>query len=191
MPDSHFQTLVTRLRAGDDDAAAELVRLYEPDLRRFLRVRLAKSGSVKRAVESADICQLVFADFLPRVRKGEYDLDNAEQLRKLLFTMSRNKYLKTVKRYRAARRDAGRVSNQDVGDLQVAGLESTPSAKVSRAEQIELVLTRLTEQERFIADQRRARRSWSQIAQALGESADAVRVRFSRRIDGLIAELHR
>jgi hypothetical protein len=35
-----FRELIRRVRAGDQDAAAELVRQYEPTIRRVVRVRL-------------------------------------------------------------------------------------------------------------------------------------------------------
>src|SRR5438093_23624 len=39
--DLSFPELVRRVRAGDEDAAAELVRRYEPAIRRSIRLRLA------------------------------------------------------------------------------------------------------------------------------------------------------
>src|SRR5262245_7793683 len=40
LDDKAFQDLISKVRAGDDDAAAELVRLYEPAIRREVRLRL-------------------------------------------------------------------------------------------------------------------------------------------------------
>jgi DNA-directed RNA polymerase specialized sigma24 family protein len=56
-PDT-FQNLIERVRARDEGAATELVRRYEPMVRRAARVRLAD-----RLLDSMDICQPVMASF--------------------------------------------------------------------------------------------------------------------------------
>ena len=85
-----FEELIRRVRAGDPGAAAELVRNYEPAIRRAVRFRLADArlGSL---LESMDICQSVLASFFVRVATGQYELETPEQLLKLLTAMARNK----------------------------------------------------------------------------------------------------
>src|SRR6516165_1899580 len=60
-----FQDLIRRIRAGDPEAAAELVRRYEPTIRRAVRVRLvdARLGAL---LDSLDVCQSVLASFFVR-----------------------------------------------------------------------------------------------------------------------------
>src|SRR5262249_39259404 len=53
-----FQDLITRVRAGDRDAAAEFVRRYQPLLRRTVHVRL-RDQRLRRVVDSMDVCQSV------------------------------------------------------------------------------------------------------------------------------------
>src|SRR5438309_2196398 len=88
-PDS-FDDLIRRVRAGDQAAAAELVRRYEPAICRAVRFRLADSRLV-RLLDSMDICQSVLASFFVIAAAGQYDITQPEQLLKLLVAMARNK----------------------------------------------------------------------------------------------------
>ena len=67
--DTSFEELITRVRAGNEEAAAELVREYEPEIRREIHFRLT-DPSLRRIVESVDICQSVLANFFARDRKS-------------------------------------------------------------------------------------------------------------------------
>src|SRR5271166_2466222 len=85
-----FQALLGRVRAGDAQAASELVRRYEPAIRRAARVRLVDTR-LNRLLDSMDICQSVLASFFVRTALGQYELETPEQLLKLLAVMARNK----------------------------------------------------------------------------------------------------
>ena len=65
--DTTFQDLIRRVRAGDGQAAVELVRLYEPTIRRVARVPLADSR-LQRLFDSQDVCQSVFGSGDPGAR---------------------------------------------------------------------------------------------------------------------------
>src|SRR5580693_5611554 len=106
-PDS-FLELIARVRAGDEHAAAELVRHYEPAIRRAARVRLVDTR-LNRLLDSMDICQSVMASFFVRAALGQFDLNTPDQLLRLLATMTRNKLIGQVKGHGAARRDFRRV----------------------------------------------------------------------------------
>ena len=95
-----FRELIDRIRAGDQDAATEIVRRYEPTIRRAVRFRLVDSR-LGAAFDSMDICQSVLASFFVRASAGEYELDTPEQLLKLLGRMARNKLASQVRRERA------------------------------------------------------------------------------------------
>ena len=53
-----FEELIRRVRARDQEAAAELVRRYESAIRPAVRVRLANARPGNR-LDSMDICQSV------------------------------------------------------------------------------------------------------------------------------------
>ena len=73
MPEENsFDGLVARLRCGDPDAAAELVRRYEPAIRAAVRGRMADTR-LRRLFDSMDVCQTVLDSFLARVALGQYE----------------------------------------------------------------------------------------------------------------------
>jgi RNA polymerase sigma-70 factor (ECF subfamily) len=91
MPEeASFSDLVQRARNGDARAAAELVRRYEPAIRRAVRFRLTDAG-LRRLLDSTDICQSVFGSFFIRLAAGQYDIEKAEDLLNLLVTMAQHK----------------------------------------------------------------------------------------------------
>ena len=51
-----FQDLIGRVRVGDEQAAAQLVRTYEAQIRREVRLRMT-DPRLRRLVDSMDICQ--------------------------------------------------------------------------------------------------------------------------------------
>src|SRR5947199_10809469 len=110
MPDAlSFPDLIRKVQAGDQDAAAELVRRYEPTVRRVVRFRLT-DARLGAAFDSMDICQSVLASFFVRTAAGQFDLGRPEDLVKLLATMARNKLASQARRERAGRRDRRRVT---------------------------------------------------------------------------------
>jgi RNA polymerase sigma-70 factor (ECF subfamily) len=66
--DNNFADFLRRVRAGDGQAAAELVRRCESAVRVAVRMRLADSR-LRRVVDTMDLCQSVLASFF--VRAGD------------------------------------------------------------------------------------------------------------------------
>ncbi|HEY5311461.1 MAG TPA: sigma-70 family RNA polymerase sigma factor [Pirellulales bacterium] len=183
-----FPELIARVRAGDEEAARELVRAYEPHVRRLIRVRLTDPG-LKRQMDSVDICQSVLGSFFVRAALGQYDIDAPEQLIKLLATMARNKLVNHVDQQHAARRDVRRNEKTSANALDVATNGPTPSRIVSARELLAEARSRLTPEERYLVEQRSGGRTWNELATELGQTADALRVRLGRRLKLLAAEL--
>ena len=52
--DAQFTSLIQRVRAGDEQAVQELVRDYEPFIRRSIRIRL-RDPRLRRVFDSTDI----------------------------------------------------------------------------------------------------------------------------------------
>ena len=88
--DGNFDAAIRRIRAGDETAAAELVRRYEQLIRREVRLHL-EDDRLRRLFDSMDVVQSVLASFFIRTAAGEYDLDRPEQLAALLVQMTRKK----------------------------------------------------------------------------------------------------
>src|SRR5260370_24783284 len=107
MDETSFFTFMKRVRAGDEQAATELVRLYEPEIRREVRLRL-RDSRLRRDFDSVDICQSVLASFFVRPALGQYELEKPEELIRLLVTMTRNKLVGQVRKQQTQGRDLRR-----------------------------------------------------------------------------------
>jgi RNA polymerase sigma-70 factor (ECF subfamily) len=183
-----FEELIRRVRAGDPGAAAELVRNYEPAIRRAVRFRLADArlGSL---LESMDICQSVLASFFVRVATGQYELETPEQLLRLLTAMARNKLTSQARKQHALRRDSRRVSGGDEAAGKLVATGENPSSQVEARDLLQEVHRRLSPEERRLLELRNQGYDWAGIASELGGSAEALRRRLSRALDRVSQEL--
>ena len=189
MSDSQtFDDLINRIRQGDGEAAAELVRRYEPELRVLARVRLT-DPALRRVVDSMDICQSIMANFFVRVAAVQFDLETPEQLLGLLATMVRNKATDRVRREQRDRRDVRRVAKTSVEELGLQESQKTPGSMVAHKELLQLVRDQMSKEENEIAIHRLNGCSWDEIAQQMGGTAEALRKRFARAIDRVANEL--
>jgi RNA polymerase sigma-70 factor (ECF subfamily) len=186
--DLDTRDLLGRLRAGDGDAAAELVRRYEPEVRRAIRVRLT-DPRLRRVLDTLDVCQSVLGNFFVRVAAGQFDLDSPKQLLALLVTMARNKVLDHARRQQADRRDQRRVEAGGAGLDAVADDAAGPSRIVAGRELLERVRGLLSDDERALADQRAQGRDWAAIAAERGVGAEALRKRLARALDRVARQL--
>jgi RNA polymerase sigma factor (sigma-70 family) len=187
--DLSFQELIRRVRRGDQGAAAELLRQYEPEIRRIVRVRLTDPG-IRRVVDSMDVCQSVMGNFFVRCAHGQFDLHEPQQLLKLLVRMTQNKVLDHVRRQQADRRDRRReqgTPSEALSDL--PGREASPSFIVAGRDLLQAVRSRLTDEERYLAEQRDLGRDWAELAAELGKGAEALRKQLARAIDRVAHEL--
>jgi RNA polymerase sigma-70 factor (ECF subfamily) len=188
LEDNPFQELIRRVRAGDEAAAAELVRRYEPTIRRVARVRLA-DDRLRRQFDSMDICQSVFASFFVRAALGQFELDSPEQLLGLLVSMSRKKVIDHAREEGAARRDYRRRMPEGLEGQDFVAADASPSVEVAAGELLVEFRKRLTDEERRLAEQRAAGRGWAEIAAECGGSPEALRKQLARGIDRVGQEL--
>jgi RNA polymerase sigma-70 factor (ECF subfamily) len=182
-----FQSLIRRVRAGDESAAAELVRSYEPAIRRAARVRLADTR-LQRLFDSIDISQSVFASFFVRAALGQYEINGPDQLLRLLVNMSRKKLTDHARHQAAARRDYRRELAGLSEDAFVA-TGPDPTQQASSRELLEEFRRRLSPDERRLADLRAAGQNWPQIAADVGDSPEALRKKLTRAINRIAADL--
>jgi RNA polymerase sigma-70 factor (ECF subfamily) len=181
-----FADLLRRVRAGDDQAAVELVRRHEAAVRLEVRRRL-RDLRLRRAVDSLDICQSVFATFFLRAAAGQYDLGQPAQLVKLLISIARNKVAYLARKERAQRRDGRRVEPANLDGLE-AGSPS-PSQLVAGADLLREFRRRLTAEEERLADLRAQGRSWAEIAAELGGTPQARRMQWTRTVGRVARQL--
>jgi RNA polymerase sigma-70 factor (ECF subfamily) len=182
-----FGEFISRIRAGDGQAAEELVRRYESAIRLAVRTRLT-DPALKRQFDSVDVCQSVLASFFLRAAAGQYDLDEPAQLVALLVRMAQNKLAGQVRFHQRQRRDARQAVGMDAAGQQAAS-DPSPSRVVAGRELLEALRGWLTAEERDLADRRAAGQAWAEIAAALGGTATARRMQLKRAIDRVAPEL--
>ncbi|MBY0524996.1 MAG: sigma-70 family RNA polymerase sigma factor [Gemmataceae bacterium] len=188
--EQEFRDLIRKVRAGDQQAAADLVREYETEIRRAVRIRLT-DPTLYRVLDSMDVCQSVLANFFVRASAGQFEIDRPDQLLRLLVTMARNKLLDQARKQHSSRRDSRRIEAGPSGQLEaVADADAaTPSQIVSEKELLQAMREQLTDDERFLADQRALGRDWSEIAKEAGGSAEALRKKLARALDRVARQL--
>lgn len=185
MKSEGFQALMHRLRQGDELAAAEIVRSYEPVLTRLIRVRLL-DRRLRRIHGESDVFQSVMGSFFVRVALGQYELRKPEDLLKLLSIMVRNKVAE-----RARRHDVGR----DADDLDGSGAavvpsrEPSPSRVAAMRQLVEQARARLAPDLLEVIALRDEELGWKEIAERVGGNPDALRKRLSRAVEEITEEL--
>jgi RNA polymerase sigma-70 factor (ECF subfamily) len=183
-----FADLIRRVRAGDQDAAGELVRRYEPAVRRVVHFRLV-DPSLRRLLDSTDVCQSVLASFFVGAALGRFEVETPEQLLKLLAVMARNKLVHQVERQRAACRDYRRVVAGSVEEETVVAPGPGPDSLMAARELLEEARRRLSPDELELVELRNQGYDWAEIAARVGGRPVALRKKLSRAVARLSREM--
>jgi RNA polymerase sigma-70 factor (ECF subfamily) len=186
-PEASFGTLLRRVRGGDDRAAHELVRQFEPEIRRAVRLRLTdpRYWRLHRVIDSVDICQSVLSSFFTRAALGQYDLETPDDLIRLLVTMAYHKLTDQV-RLQANRLP---VAGGSEAAGAIADPSDSPSEVVAGRELVEEFRRSMSDEERQLAQLRAAGLSWSEVAARVGGSAESVRKQLERAIERVERQL--
>ena len=183
-----FPDFIRRIRAGDDQAARELVERYEPVIRCEVRLRLRDPRLYSR-FDWTDICQSVMASFFVRAAAGQYDLEQPDQLLRLLVVMTRHKLANQARRHRAEMRDCRRLEACDPAYLDGRTTAPSLSRLVVGRELLAEVNRRLSQEERLLAELRADGCEWTEIAARLGGTAEARRKQLARAVDRVEQQL--
>jgi hypothetical protein len=182
-----FDAFIARIRAGDEQAAAELVRIYEPLIRREVRLHI-RDRRLNRLFESRDVSQSVLGSFFVRTALGEYDLETPGHLVKLLVVMTRNKVATAAQRQHRQRRDNRRNAGAEGLELVVdPGL--SPSEEIGGQELLQRFRASFTDEERAIADLRKDGLAWGEITTRLGGTAQARRMQLARAVERVARQI--
>jgi RNA polymerase sigma-70 factor (ECF subfamily) len=185
---SSFAEMMQRVRAGDQDAAAELVRRYEPAIRRVVRYRMG-DAHLAAVLDSVDICQSVLASFFVRAVAGRFDLDGPEQLQKLLLAMARNKVAFQVRKQHAQCRGGPGAVSGSLDEGLFVDPQPSPSQQVAAQDLLREVQHRLSEEEWQLVQLRTQGLGWDEIAAQLHVSPEALRKRLTRAGDRVAHEM--
>lgn len=177
---------IERIKRGDQMAAAELVRHFEPEIRRFVRVRLT-DPKLRRFMDSMDVVQSVMGRFFQGIQSDRLQVEHPLQLLRLLMTMARNSLLDHVRRAKVRRGVTGTGGDQElqfVADWRVGQAEL-----VEQADLVALVRGRLSSEEQLALDRWLHGDGWEQMSQDFGCEPDAIRKKVTRAIDRATKEL--
>lgn len=174
-----FTSFFERLKTGDEAAALELVRRYEPALRLEIRLRM-RDPRLRRLLEPADISQSVLRSFFARAGAGQFEVHSPQQLLGLLMTIARNKVAKQARRQHAHRRDNRRQVSLDNEEFTLTSRDPSPSRQVIGRETLNEFNRRLSFEEQRIAEMRSQGHDWALIAEVLGGTAQARRKQLAR-----------
>jgi RNA polymerase sigma-70 factor (ECF subfamily) len=151
--DSPAQDLLARLRAGDEQAAAEVFNRFTRRLVGLARLKLGQSLRGKEDPE--DAVQSALMSFFPRYAAGQFELASWDELWGLLARMTAHKCGDRVERFRAARRDIRREVSAPAADdsnpsWEFLTRDPTPAQAVVLTEIIEELHGSLGERDRAI-----------------------------------------
>jgi RNA polymerase sigma-70 factor (ECF subfamily) len=190
LSDGDYADFIRRVRAGDERAAEELVRRFEPEIRLEVRTWLRlRDPRLRRVFDSMDVCQSVLASFFLRATIGEYDLAEPRQLVALLVGMARNKLAGRVKHHQRQKRDVRRNEGLDSGHGAAGRAEESPSQIVAGRELLEQFRSRLSSDELRLAELRAQGLDWPAVAETMGGTPEARRKQLARAIARVEEEL--
>lgn len=180
-----FRALMQRVRAGDQAAAAEIVRTYGSVLMRVIRVRLA-DRRLRQLVGESDIFQSVMVSFFVRASLGQYDLHQPDDLLRLLSVMARNKVADKVRR-----RDVARMAEplDEARGAEARSPDASPSSVVAMRQLAERARALLTPDLLGLVALREEGLGWAEIAARVGGTPEALRKRLARAIDDVARAL--
>ena len=177
-------TLLTRARAGDQEALNDLFARYIPSLRRWASGRLPRWA--RDVAETQDLVQETVIQAFKRIEGFDHRGEGALQayLRQAVMNRIRDELR------RAARRPAPEELDADAPDQGVSPLEAAVGSEA--LERYETALERLTETEReLIVARVDLGMTYAELAVACGKpSADAARMAVSRALVRLAEEMN-
>lgn len=188
-----FTDLLRRVRSGDERAAGEMVRLYEPAIRREVRRRLT-DARLRRVLDASDVCQLVMKSFFVRAALGQYELDGPAQLLALLARMARNKLGDEAKKERREQRggkllQAPLPQDGERGEVRLPGREADPAEQTAAADLLRQAMGRFADEERRVVELKAQGCLWPEIAARLGGTPEARRKQYGRAVERVAREL--
>jgi RNA polymerase sigma-70 factor (ECF subfamily) len=153
-PDDSFADMLTRLRAGDEDAAARIFHQFAARLIALARSQL--DAALRRKMDPEDVLQSVFRSFFARQASQPYALDDWDGLWSLLARITVRKCGRRLAHFRAQRRDVGRevaaraAPDESAADWEALAREPTPAEAAMLTETVEELLRELSERDRRI-----------------------------------------
>ena len=135
--------LLDRWQTGDAAAATELFHLYSQRLCAVAQSQIDRRLAGRVGAE--DIVQSVFRTFFRRSRNGQFQIDHAGALWRLLVRITLNKVQHQRDRHHAARRNVAAEVHLESGEVSPEAIahEPTPAEAAALSDEIESTLAGL------------------------------------------------
>lgn len=177
-----FTVLMDRIRAGDQEAAGQLVKDYEAVVRREVRLRL-ENPNLRRVFDSMDVCQSVLGSFFVRTALGEFDFQDPRQLVAILVKMARNKVASVARHEHRQKRDNRRLESKGhVAEVAISQ-QTSPEQALLQDELLQRVKSLLSGEELEMVVLRQDGLGWDAVADQMGGTAQGRRMQLSRALD--------
>jgi RNA polymerase sigma-70 factor (ECF subfamily) len=177
--DSSFDELVTRLRAGDNDAAAEVFNQYAQRLIALARTQL--DSQIRQKEDPEDVVLSACKSFFLRQADGQIDLEDEDSLWRMLALITVRKCRNRVEYFHAACRDVQReVSGPSdprasLQNRQAVADDPTPSEAAILAETMEELMRGVEEEHRDIISLHLQGYTIAEISSQVGRAERTVR----------------
>ena len=176
MDNATSRELLSRFRQGEQHAADEIFDRYVARLLQIARRRI--SPKLARRIDADDIVQSAYRSFFVHARDGDYQLQRAGDLWRLLVAITLHKLYGQVERHSAQRRDMAREADIDVtaqASIRADAVEPSPDEVAEISEQVRLFVERLAPNERIVLELRLTGETIEEIAHQVGRSQRTVR----------------
>ena len=167
--------LLTRFRENDIQAADELFHKYVMRLTALVRARIAPK--LARRIDPEDVVQSAYRSFFIGAKDGEFQLKRGGDLWRLLAAITINKLGKQIERHQALKRNMDVEQSTDslaAGPALAAG-QPTPADEVQMAEEIDLLMADLDDEQATMLTMRLAGYRIAEIATEVNRSERTVR----------------
>ena len=185
MSEHDDDSLIRRYRDGDEGAARELFDRYVERLLALARRRI--SQRLASRVDPEDVVQSVFRTFFDRAKAGQFQLDDPDDVCKLLARITVHKTLRQIAYHKAAKRDPSLEAAQSTEGqdrlMELLDREPTPDDANAFMDQLEHFLGALRPQDRQILELRMQGYNNLEIAEKLEVSDRKIR-RLMERVRG-------
>jgi RNA polymerase sigma-70 factor (ECF subfamily) len=173
--------LLARVRTGDEEALAELLRQYEPKIR--LTARYLLRPILRRYLDSIDVAQSVQFDLMRGLRRGSFEPADSETFVSLAVTVVRRKVARHWRHLQIEHRLRFGPSNGSApppGLLTPHDTPEDPAQTVQQSEDLRAFWQLLEPTERRVLELRLQGYTTEESAAEMGCAANVLRVRLSR-----------
>jgi RNA polymerase sigma-70 factor (ECF subfamily) len=173
--DGDIPAFLERIRAGDEEAARELLTRYEAEVRLVVRRQLPRL--LRSRFDSLDFLQSVWGSFFRRVQTGPADFEDSRHLVAFLARAAKNKVIDEYRRAASRKQDMSREEplwGDGARPKDVPGDLDSPSEIAQAREVFGRLQALLPEERRTILDLKAEGLSSRDIGERLGISERTV-----------------